>query len=57
MGNGREKDKKLHRRRRRQRRLRKLKLQLAQAKNNDERRKLVEKIRQASFSKNYIPKI
>jgi hypothetical protein len=54
---GREKDKKLRRRRRRQQKLRKLKYRFTQAKNDSERRKLVEKIQRISISNKYVPKI
>ena len=52
---GREKDRKLRRKKRRKRKLRKLKVRLAQAKNESERKILVEKIRQISLSNRYIP--
>jgi hypothetical protein len=52
---GREKDRKLRRRRRRRRKLRKLKLRLAQAKNDSERKVLVDKIRRISLTNNYVP--
>jgi hypothetical protein len=52
---GREKDRKLRRKRRRKRKLRKLKLRFAQAKNDDERKLLMEKIRRISLTNLYIP--
>ena len=53
----REKDRKLHRRKQRKRKLRKLNLKLAEAKTDEERQKIVEKIRRISLTNQYVPSV
>ncbi len=52
---GREKDRKLRRRKQRKKKLRKLKIKLAEAKNDTQRKMIIEKIRRVSVANKYIP--